>query len=307
MKKNKKIFFSVIIPTYNMADYLVHSVKSVLKQNYKNFEIIIVDNYSNDKTKKIIKNLKNSKIKFFQINNKGVIGKSRNLGIKKSKGNWIAFLDADDYWFSNKLKIIKKEIEKYNFDYISNSEVVKSTNTKTKKIWHYGSSRKNCYENFLRYGSVFSTSASVIKRNFLINNKIWFSEKKVFSSFEDYDFFLNIAFKGGSFYFLKDVLGKHLFHEQSTTLKKKNYDQSLQSVIKSHVKKQKFEPNKNKLLSDILMFHEIKNNLFNLFNFKKICISLTKLFVYFISRPIDFLKIIYYLINRQLYFIERIN
>ena len=133
MKKNKKVFFSVIIPTYNMADYLIHSVKSVLKQNYKNFEIIIVDNYSNDNTKRIIKNFKNNKIKFFQINNKGVIGKSRNFGIKKSKGDWIAFLDADDDWFSNKLKIIKKEIEKYNFDYISNSEVVKSTNSKTKK------------------------------------------------------------------------------------------------------------------------------------------------------------------------------
>lgn len=307
MKKNKKIFFSVIIPTYNMADHLMRSVKSVLRQNFKNFEIIIVDNYSNDNTKKKIKNLKNNKIKFFQINNKGVIGKSRNLGIKKSKGEWIAFLDADDEWFSNKLKIIKKKIEEYNFDYISNSEIVKTTNNNTKKIWHYGSSRKNCYENFLRYGSVFSTSASVIKKSFLINNRILFSEKKIFSSFEDYDFFLNIAFKEGSFYFLKDVLGRHLFHNQSTTLKKKNYDQSLKLVIKSHVKKQKFEANKNKLLSDIFMFHEVKNNLFNLFNFKKICTSFTKLFVYFISRPVNFLKILYYLINRQLYFIERIN
>ena len=67
-----------------MADYLMRSVKSVLRQNFKNFEIIIVDNFSNDNTKKI-QNLKNNKIKFFQINNKGVIGKSRNLGIKNQK------------------------------------------------------------------------------------------------------------------------------------------------------------------------------------------------------------------------------
>ena len=58
MKKNKKIFFSVIIPTYNMADHLMRSVKSVLRQNFKNFEIIIVDNYSNDNTKKKSKILK---------------------------------------------------------------------------------------------------------------------------------------------------------------------------------------------------------------------------------------------------------
>ena len=87
MKKSEKIFFSIIIPTYDMAEYLSYSVKSVLCQNYKNFEIIVVDNHSKDNTKKVIKDFKNKKIRFFQIYNYGVIGKSRNLGIKKSRGN----------------------------------------------------------------------------------------------------------------------------------------------------------------------------------------------------------------------------
>ena len=65
MKQNKRIFFSVIIPTYNMSGFLFRSIQSVLDQNYKNFEIIVVDNFSKDDTKKVIKNFNNKKIRFF--------------------------------------------------------------------------------------------------------------------------------------------------------------------------------------------------------------------------------------------------
>ena len=98
MKIKKQNFFSVIIPTYNMLKFLKIAIKSVTKQRYKNFEIIIVDNFSSDGTDKYVKSLKNKKIKFYKIKNHGVIGKSRNIGIKKSKGEWVAFLDADDEW-----------------------------------------------------------------------------------------------------------------------------------------------------------------------------------------------------------------
>ena len=69
-----------------MLKFLKIAIKSVMKQRYKNFEIIIVDNFSSDGTDKYVKSLKNKKIKFFKIKNHGVIGKSRNIGIKKSKG-----------------------------------------------------------------------------------------------------------------------------------------------------------------------------------------------------------------------------
>ena len=114
MLNTKKIFFSVVIPTFNMESFLRKSIKSVLNQSYKNFEIIVIDNFSKDNTKKLIKNFKNKKIKFFQIKNGGVIGKSRNLGIKKSKGNWIAFLDADDLWLKNRLYVLKKKLRVKN-------------------------------------------------------------------------------------------------------------------------------------------------------------------------------------------------
>ena len=135
MLNTKKIFFSVVIPTFNMESFLRKSIKSVLNQSYKNFEIIVIDNFSKDNTKKLIKNFKNKKIKFFQIKNGGVIGKSRNLGIKKSKGNWIAFLDADDLWLKNRLYVLKKKIESKKFDFISSSEIIEVQHNKTKKIF----------------------------------------------------------------------------------------------------------------------------------------------------------------------------
>ena len=96
-KKEKKIFnekssFHVIIPTYNQSQYLEKALSSVINQKYNNFEIIVIDNYSVDKTEEIVKKFKNNKIKYLK-KNYGVIGSSRNEGIKISTGEWIAFLD----------------------------------------------------------------------------------------------------------------------------------------------------------------------------------------------------------------------
>ena len=85
-----------------------------------------------------------------------MIGKSRNMGIKKSEGKLDSFLDADDKWLKNRLKYIKQKIENNNFDFIGDSSVIKILSKKIKKkIWHFGFKKNNSYENFLRYGSVF--------------------------------------------------------------------------------------------------------------------------------------------------------
>ena len=67
------IFFSIIIPTYNRCDLLRKAVNSVLTQTYKNFEIIIIDNYSDDNTQEVVESFKNSKIVYQKIHNEGII------------------------------------------------------------------------------------------------------------------------------------------------------------------------------------------------------------------------------------------
>jgi len=91
---------SVVIPTFNRADLILKAIESVLKQTYKASEIIVIDDGSNDETKKIIENYD---IKYFYQRNSGV-SSARNKGIKVAKYDWIAFLDSDDTWREDKLQ-----------------------------------------------------------------------------------------------------------------------------------------------------------------------------------------------------------
>lgn len=95
---------SVILPTYNRASFLEESVQSVLFQNYKNFELIIVDDGSTDTTAKHAKEWAlDQRVQYFYQENRGV-SSARNFGLNKAKGNWVAFLDSDDIWLPDKLR-----------------------------------------------------------------------------------------------------------------------------------------------------------------------------------------------------------
>jgi glycosyltransferase involved in cell wall biosynthesis len=94
---------SIIIPTYNAADYILVTLKSIFEQTYRNWEIIIIDDGSTDQTsEKIATFLSSNNIFYFFQENQGVAA-ARNYGISKAKGELIAFLDADDYWMPENL------------------------------------------------------------------------------------------------------------------------------------------------------------------------------------------------------------
>lgn len=95
-------FVSVIIPTYNRKDRLIKTINSVLAQDYQDYEIIIIDDGSIDGTSDYIKQYFPQVILLTHKTNQGVSA-ARNVGIEKAQGNWIAFLDSDDLWHSNKL------------------------------------------------------------------------------------------------------------------------------------------------------------------------------------------------------------
>ena len=95
---------SIIIPTFNRAHLLERTINSVLKQTYTDFEIIIIDDASQDNTKDIVQRFKNKNIKYLRQNeNKGAPA-ARNRGIQEAKGRYIAFLDSDDEWVPEKLE-----------------------------------------------------------------------------------------------------------------------------------------------------------------------------------------------------------
>ena len=98
----EKPLVSIITPCYNAEMYIEETIQSVLVQIYKNWEMIIVDDISTDRTFDIIKNYMkvDNRIRCFQLKQKGGASIARNKGIKESKGKYVAFLDADDLWKS---------------------------------------------------------------------------------------------------------------------------------------------------------------------------------------------------------------
>jgi glycosyltransferase involved in cell wall biosynthesis len=284
-----KPFFSVIIPTYNQCKFLKKALLSVKKQTFNNYEIIIIDNHSNDGTREYIKSLK-KKVIYKKIKNKGVIAKSRNLGLRFAKGSWISFLDSDDIWHKDKLKKTFDKIKKNNFDIICNDEWIKNLTSNSKKIWTYGPFKKKFYKSLLLYGNRNSTSATTVKKNFLSKNKILFNENKNFITAEDYEFFLKIAFCGGIFYYLNIPLGVHVFHSKSESAQFERLYEAQIKVLKHHIfNVQKFE-NKTKLWKKVESINKIKLNIFYFRKFTKLP-NLFLLILLVLKNPISSLNL----------------
>jgi len=115
------INISVIVTTYNRPKLLKETLDSILNQTYVDFELIVVDNNSNYDFFKLIESFNDKRIIAYQNENEGVIAVNRNFGIKKSKGQYIAFCDDDDIWVKNKLERQAKIILNNNDDFISSN------------------------------------------------------------------------------------------------------------------------------------------------------------------------------------------
>jgi glycosyltransferase involved in cell wall biosynthesis len=105
---------SIVMPTYNRADLILETIQSVLRQSYSNWELVIVDDGSDDETESVIRAVGNNKITYHRISHTGFLGKVRNVGIEKSNGQYIAFLDSDDLWRTDKLELQLALLNKFS-------------------------------------------------------------------------------------------------------------------------------------------------------------------------------------------------
>jgi glycosyltransferase involved in cell wall biosynthesis len=213
----KKPLISVIIPTYNRGSLLPRSIKSVLKQTYKNFELIIVDDGSTDYTKKIVeKYLKeDQRIKYIYQENSGGPPKPKNTGIKASKGEYIAFLDSDDEWFSDKLKkqiefYIKNDINK-NVGLVGCGAISINNKTGGKRIIKLPRLLKIKSPKTLGRPIPYSCSSIMIKKS--IFKEIGLFDEKIKIG-DDYEFYIRISRKY-EFKFVQEPLFNYYIHEDN--------------------------------------------------------------------------------------------
>ena len=226
--------FSIILPTYNRAElFLKRAIDSVVRQSYKDWELIIVDNNSTDNTKDLVGSYSDNNIRLYSIQNEGNIAKSRNLGISKAKGEFIAFLDSDDFWHRDKLKISLDYLKKYKLNGLCHSEYWLYETGET-EIRHYGSTGFS-YNNLLKNGNNLSLSAVIVHSDILKDVK-GFSEDIDYITAEDYDLWLKLAKNNYKIKFIKNVMGTFRIHQYSESSDVDKNIKAICSVIRNHCK-----------------------------------------------------------------------
>lgn len=174
MKENKQPLISVIMPAYNAEKYIEQSIQSVLNQDYTNLELIIINDCSKDKTIKIIENYakKDDRIKYYTNKENSGVAYTRNFGIEKANGEWIAFLDSDDIWKKEKLQ---KQIDIINKEKIEPTLIYTGSSFIDENNQAYNFSiqvpEKVTYKELLKQ-NVISCSSTLIKKQILTNVKM---------------------------------------------------------------------------------------------------------------------------------------
>jgi len=208
---------SVVIPAYNHAHFLKEALKSVIDQTYTHWEAIIIDNHSTDDTKSVVNGYKDPRIKLMQIHNNGVIAASRNKGIQNARGQWVAFLDSDDWWHPEKLE---RSIEVLNEgaqvvchgeQWVRNGTVIRTVK--------YRPHETASYRYLLFRKNRLSTSATTVARDCLIRVG-GFTEDRRAIGVEDYHLWLKLAKAECKLKFIEQVLGYYRLYgsSQSSTL-----------------------------------------------------------------------------------------
>jgi teichuronic acid biosynthesis glycosyltransferase TuaG len=181
-----KIIVSIIIPYYKKKNYFEKTIKSIISQSFKKFEIIVIYDDTDLKelffVKTILNKIKNKKI---LINKKNLgPGKSRNKGISASRGEYIAFCDADDIWKRNKLsrQVLFMKKNEYNFSHTSYLIINKNSNI----IGKFKIKKKLFYKDLIRSCDI-GLSTVMLKKKFLLRYKFCSLKTK-----EDYQLWLKI-------------------------------------------------------------------------------------------------------------------
>ncbi len=219
MKNDTTHKVSVIMPTYNRASIILKSIDSVLSQTYQNLELIIIDDGSTDHTETLIKKIQDKRLKYIKLTKNHGACYARNLGLKKSTGDFIAFQDSDDIFLKDKIACQMENILKQNADldfcklqlHDSRNDEIIIPNTAQERILK----TKNHHDiiSLLCKGNFISTQAILAKKE--IFEAATFNPKM--PRLQDYDLILRIIKKCKLSYTPKVLV--HLYRQDDSISK----------------------------------------------------------------------------------------
>ncbi len=255
------------MPAYNAAKFIKESIESVINQTYQKWELLIVDDGSTDDTRIIVsKYLHDKRIKYIFQNNNGQAS-ARNNGIKNTNAEYIAFLDSDDKWESDKLSKQMLYFENNNNidlvfgpSYIINS---KGERLNSKMSPENGIHSGKPLINKLILGTFFIPILTVmVKKNVLIKSAL-FNETEKIKNAEDFDLWLRIADKGYIMMCISETLSNYRIHEnQSTSLDTAATFQVIESLLLFKRKNSKYSNIiKISIFNKLIVFHKKFGNI----------------------------------------------
>jgi glycosyltransferase involved in cell wall biosynthesis len=212
---------TVGIPSYNHAKFLAKCLNSVVNQTYTNLEVIVVDNYSTDGTDDILSGFSDHRISIIKVNNGGSIAMSRNTILAKSRGEWIAFLDSDDWWKEDKLEKCVHNFQP-GIDLIYHDLIVVDEATDRSQSLSIKSRTLDepVFKDLMIKGNTIATS-SVVVRNTILSKVNGMNESKEMFGIEDFNTWLKISQITEGFRHIPENLGFYRMHNNNASLAKK--------------------------------------------------------------------------------------
>ena len=213
--------FSVIIPLYNSEEYIGNTIQSVLNQTYDSWELIVVDDCSTDNSKEIVRDIEknDSRIKLIESGeNFGGPAKPRNMGIKSSRGKYIAFLDSDDIWYRDKLEVCLKHFNGSVDVVYHDLKIFGKVNFFDRKVLKGRALTKPVLLDLLTKGNAINNSSAVVRKE-ILEQIDYVNESPGMIASEDYNTWLKIAGISEHFFYLNKVLGKYLIGEDNISSK----------------------------------------------------------------------------------------
>lgn len=218
---------SIVIPTYNQAEFLKKCLKSVVNQTYSNWEAIVVNNHSEDNTVEVVNGFNDDRIRLISYKNNGIIAASRNVGIRDAKGHYVAFLDSDDLWYPNKLARCHEVLKSSGgVELVCHDEIVRSDTGEVIAHNHYGPASERMFDKLLFRGNCLSTSATIVERSVLIDVG-GFREDRSYVTAEDYDLWIRLSGRC-KFAFIHENLGEYILHANNLS---KNLDININNTV----------------------------------------------------------------------------
>lgn len=225
---------SVVIPAYNAAQFLEKTLDSVRAQTFSSYEIVIVDDGSQDATQAVAEGyLARHGLKGLCLRqeNKKIAG-ARNTGIRAAQADLIALLDHDDLWYPEKLAVVMEEFQRHpEADLVCHDEDV-ARDGKVLHTTRNGPQHPRMYERLLFQGNALSPSACVLRKDKALSIG-GFRENPEFNTVEDYDFWMRLS-RVACFRFIPRALGRYQLVERAASRRVEYHHANLEALLRDH-------------------------------------------------------------------------